>query len=309
MDSTYISVVTPVQNESLLIDELIKQITFNVNKITNFYELIIVDDGSTDDTWDKINVASKANTKIKGIQLSRNFGQHYAITAGLHKALGEWVIVMDGDLQDRPEVIAELYAKVKEGFEIVFVSRKNRPENIFYRAIQRIFYLLLNQISGLKFNHRQANFSILSNNVVKEYNLFPENSRFFGSTINWMGFKRGEIVADHGTRYAGKSSYNLKKRIRLAADIILSFSERPLKIIILIGVILLFISSVCFLTLSFLLIKGELVYSWITQLFLISFLLGLLMSSLGIIALYLGRVHTEVKKRPLYIIKNETNLS
>jgi glycosyltransferase involved in cell wall biosynthesis len=308
MEKTYLSVVIPVQNETLLIDELIKQVVFNVEKINQFYELIIIDDGSTDDTWNKIEVASNGNRKIKGIQLSRNFGQHYAITAGLQKVLGEWTIVMDGDLQDRPEVITDLYAKAKEGFEIVFVSRKNRPENILYRILQRFFYILLNQLSGLKFNHRQANFSILSKNVVKAYNLFPENSRFYGSTINWLGFKRGEIIADHGTRYAGKSSYSIKKRIRLAIDIILSFSERPLKLIILIGTLLLACSLICLiLVVSFFLIEGKYDYGWTAKLLIVSFSVGLLMCSQGIIALYVGRVHTEVKKRPLYVIKNETS--
>jgi dolichol-phosphate mannosyltransferase len=127
----HLSVVIPVYNESSLIDELVKRVKTNVKLITEDYEILIVDDGSQDNTWNSIKNEAKLESKIKGIKFSRNFGHHYAITAGLYNASGEWVVVMDGDLQDRPEVIPELYKKAQEGFDVVFVSRKNRPENVF----------------------------------------------------------------------------------------------------------------------------------------------------------------------------------
>ena len=140
---THLSVVIPVFNENSLINELIRRVKLNVEKITQDYEIILVDDGSSDSTWEKISAEAILEKRIKGIKFSRNFGHHYAITAGLHEVAGQWVVVMDGDLQDRPEVIPELYSKAQEGFEVVFVSRKNRPEKLYYRIAQRLFYIIL----------------------------------------------------------------------------------------------------------------------------------------------------------------------
>jgi dolichol-phosphate mannosyltransferase len=144
---------------------------------------------------------------------------------------------MDGDLQDRPEVIPKLLDKAKEGYEIVFVNRENRPEGFIYKMAQRFFYALLNALSGLKLDSRQANFSIISKKVVDNFNRYSETTRFYASTIKWLGFRRAEIFADHGTRFNGISSYTINKRIQLARDIILSFSERPLKFAISLGVV------------------------------------------------------------------------
>ena len=234
----YLSVVVPVLNEEMLIHELVKRIKLNVELITKDFEIIIVDDGSQDETWGEITKHAKQESRIKGYKFSRNFGHHYAITAGLRNAMGEWVVVMDGDLQDRPEVIPELYKKAQEGFDVVFVSRKNRPEKMYYRMAQKLFYFILRTLSGIKFDSSQANFSIISRKVVDAFNTFPENARFYASTIRWLGFKRSFVSADHGSRHSGKPSYTLKKRFKLASDIILSFSERPLKFSIFIGIVI-----------------------------------------------------------------------
>ena len=191
----HLSVVIPVYNESSLIDELVKRVKTNVKLITEDYEIIIVDDGSQDNTWNSIENEAKSENRIKGIKFSRNFGHHYAITAGLHNSNGEWVVVMDGDLQDRPEVIPELYKKAHEGFDVVFVSRQNRPEKLYYRIAQKIFYWILRSLSGVDFDSRQANFSIINKKVVEAYKNFPENARFYGSTIMWLGFKRTVVYA------------------------------------------------------------------------------------------------------------------
>ena len=134
------SVVVPVMDEESLVDELIQRVKASLNELTNDFEIIVIDDGSADSTWMRIVKQSSADNRVKGIKFSRNFGQHYAITAGIKIANGDWVIVMDGDLQDRPEVIPELYEKVLEGYDIVFVSRTKRPEKLYYLIIQKIFY-------------------------------------------------------------------------------------------------------------------------------------------------------------------------
>jgi glycosyltransferase involved in cell wall biosynthesis len=301
---TKLSVVIPVLNEETLIQELIERVTLNCEKITNDYEVIIVDDGSLDGTWLKISDASKLNNKIRGLKFSRNFGHHYALTAGLHESVGEWVVVMDGDLQDRPEVIPDLYQESQKGYDVVFVSRKNRPEKIYYRALQKIFYWFLKSLSGLNFDSSQANFSIISRKVVDAFKSFPENARFYGSTIMWLGFKRSKIFADHGKRLSGKPSYTLKKRLRLASDIILSFSERPLKFAIGVGVILSTISMLVATWIIYAAITwGYSVTGWTSLIFSTFFFSGVILVFLGIIGIYLGRVFNEVKSRPLYVIE------
>ena len=305
---TQISVVVPLYNESSLIEELIKRVKANIKLITEDFEIILIDDGSQDQTWQLIESEASNETRLKGIKFSRNFGHHYAITAGLHNSKGEWVVVMDGDLQDRPEVIPELYKKAQTGFDVVFVSRKNRPEKLYYRIAQKIFYLILRSLSGIDFDSTQANFSIVSKKVVEAFRIFPETARFYGSTIKWLGFNRSFIYADHGVRHSGRPSYTFRKRIKLASDIILSFSERPLKFAIGFGIIISTIATIG----AFWIIYGAIqwgysVIGWSSLMFSIFFLGGSILIVLGIIGIYLGRVFQESKKRPLYIISNTIN--
>lgn len=305
----HLSVVIPVFNESTLINELVKRVKTNVNLITDDYEMIIVDDGSEDNTWNSIENEAKSENKIKGIKFSRNFGHHYAITAGLHNSTGDWVVVMDGDLQDRPEVIPELYKKAKEGFDVVFVSRQNRPEKLYYRIAQKFFYWILTSLSGLDFDSRQANFSIINQKVVDAFKKFPENARFYGSTIKWLGFKRSFILADHGVRHSGKPSYTIRKRFKLASDIILSFSERPLKLAIGFGLLISSISILLALWIFYGTFKwGYSVTGWSSVIVSILFSSGIVLTVLGIIGIYLGRIFQEVKRRPLFIISESFNL-
>jgi glycosyltransferase involved in cell wall biosynthesis len=303
-----ISVVIPVLDEESLLNELIKRVKENLEVITKNFEVIIIDDGSLDMTWQLIKEESLIDTRIKGIKFSRNFGHHYAITAGIKKSIGEWVVVMDGDLQDRPEVIVELFNEAQKGFDIVFVSRLNRPESLAYRLTQKSYYFLLRKLSGIDFDSGQANFSIISRKVVEAFNSFPENARFYGSTIKWVGFKRSQIFADHGKRLSGKSSYNFGKRLRLALDIILSFSDRPLKLAIYLGA-LISGSSIIFslYILSRSVLWGYRVEGWASIIIFISFLCGIILSVLGIIGVYIGRIFREVKARPLYITSESTN--
>ena len=216
---------------------------------------------------------------------------------------------MDGDLQDRPEVILDLYNKAKTGFDIVFVSRQNRPEKLYYRVAQKFFYWILRTLSGIDFDSRQANFSIINRKVVEAFKKFPENSRFYGSTIKWLGFKRSFILADHGTRHSGKPSYTLKKRIKLASDIILSFSERPLKFAAGLGLMMSTMSILLALWIVYGTFKwGYSVTGWSSVIVAILFSSGIILTILGIIGIYIGRIFQEVKGRPLFIISETSNL-
>jgi dolichol-phosphate mannosyltransferase len=306
---THLSIVIPLYNESSLIEELVRRVEENAKKVTDNYEILLIDDGSIDLTWEKINLEIKKRVKIKGIKFSRNFGHHYAITAGLHHAKGEWVVVMDGDLQDRPEVIPDLYKQALEGFEVVFVSRRNRPEKITYRIAQKLFYFVLRKLSGINFNSEQANFSIIHRKVVEAFNIFPENARFYGSTVLWLGFKRSQIYADHGKRFSGSSSYSLAKRLRLASDIIISFSENPIKIAIRFGILMSLISLMITMMIIYQSIfSGYTVSGWASIMSAIFFSTGVILIVIGIVGIYVGQIFKQVKNRPLYVISEKNNL-
>jgi dolichol-phosphate mannosyltransferase len=292
------------------VSKIVSEIKLNCEKLTKDYEIIFIDDGSSDDTWSSIKNQTLNENRIVGIKLSRNFGHHYAITAGINSSKGDWVVVMDGDLQDRPEVIPRLYRKAQEGFEIVFVSRQNRPENIIYRYAQKFYYVVLRYLSGISFDSSEANFSILSRKAVEAYKRFPESVKFYGSTVKLLGFSRTSISADHGSRYSGKPSYTLKKRFNLAFDIILAFSNKPLKIAINVGLSMATISLFFACWIFYRAFKyGFDVIGWASLMTTIIFSTGTILTVLGIFGVYLGRVYNEVKSRPLYIIQDSINLT
>ena len=303
-----LSVVIPVLNEEFNINKLVDELKKNVLKISEDFEIIFIDDGSVDDTWAVIEKEAKLDNRIIGLKLSRNFGHHYAITAGIHQAIGNWVVVMDGDLQDRPDVIPHLVEKANQGFDVVFVNRVDRPESLIYRVLQKIFYSILRFLSGFDFDSRQANFSIISRKVVEAFKNFPENARFYGSTIKWLGFKISSIDASHGKRFQGKPSYTLRKRFKLASDIILAFSDRPLRMAIGLGIT---ISLLSILMVIWIVIGvyswGFTVIGWPSLVAAIFFSTGMILIVLGIIGVYLGQIFREVKSRPLYIISETTN--
>jgi glycosyltransferase involved in cell wall biosynthesis len=305
----YLSIVLPLFNESSLIQEIVTRVKDNAKIITDDFEIIMVDDGSQDKTWESIKIEASKEQRVKGVRFSRNFGHHYAITAGLHKSMGEWVVVMDSDLQDRPEVIPELYRKAQEGFDVVFVSRKNRPEKIYYKMLQKIFYKVLNYTSGIKFNSKQANFSIINRKVVESFKEFPENSRFYSSTIKWLGYRTSEIEANHGIRFNGKPSYTFKTRVRLALDIIIAFSERPMKLAIVLVLILSGTTTLIGLRLFIELTKNSndnLLDNFIMVFILL--VLTFVLMFLGLIGVYIQRIFKQVKNRPLYIVMDRINL-
>ena len=303
---TELSIVIPVFNECELIKELVKRVKLNTESITTDYEILLVDDGSNDSTWSEILREANLEKRIRGLKFSRNFGHHYAITAGLHQSSGKWVVVMDGDLQDRPEVIPQLFKKATEGFDVVFVSRQNRPEKLYYRLAQKVFYWLLRNLSGIDFDSRQANFSIINRKVVEAFKSFPENARFYGSTIKWLGFKRTQIFADHGQRFSGRPSYTLRKRIKLATDIILAFSERPLKFAIGLGTLMSLLSFIFIFWILYRVIFLEYIISTLVSLVIVMFFsTGIILIVIGITGLYIGEIFRQVKNRPLYIIEDK----
>jgi dolichol-phosphate mannosyltransferase len=216
---------------------------------------------------------------------------------------------MDGDLQDNPAAIPELYSKIVEDYDIVFVNRINRSENYLYLFAQRVFYVVLRILSGISFDYRQANFSIINRKVAEAFLKLPENSRFYVSTIKWLGFRSTSIDFMHGKRFSGEPSYSLRKRLRLASDIIFAFSNRPLKFAIYLGTS---ISIISFLMFLYLLIQSQYngfsVLGWASLMCSIFFTSGLILNILGILGLYIGGIFNEVKNRPLYVVSEKINI-
>lgn len=293
----------PVYNETELIEELIGRTNKVLLEMEISYEILLVDDGSVDDSWSKITSLKARFPNLKSIKFSRNFGHHYAISAGLREVTGDFAVVMDGDLQDRPEVIPKLFQKIHEGFDVVFVARENRPESKLYLLLQKIYYFVLNTLSGLEFNSKYANFSIINRKVIDSFNLLSENTRFYGSSILWLGYKKGEVSAQHGTRFAGKPSYTISKRIRLALDVIIAFSDRPLKFAIYLGITQALVSIIFVVNLVSKYFLGSNSES-IQEIILASIFLstGIIVLILGLIGIYIGRIYRETKMRPLFLI-------
>jgi polyisoprenyl-phosphate glycosyltransferase len=305
-----LSIVIPVYRAEDIVDELIKRIKASVSSITvNEYEIILIEDGSADNTWKLIENKCKSESSIVAIKLSRNFGQHHAITAGLDFCKGDWVVVMDCDLQDRPEEIPRLFQKAtEEGFDIVFAKRNSRTDSFIKKVFSRFFFWAFSYLTGIKYDSTIANFGIYNTKVIDAIKSMKEPMRAFFPMTQWVGFSKGAIDVVHGERFSGKSTYRFGDLIKLASDIILSYSDKPLKIIIRLGFM---ISLFSFVAAIYTLIKyfnNEIVVSGYTSIFIsIWFLGGLIIFILGVIGLYISRIFAGVKNRPFYIVDKRIN--
>ncbi|RKS50601.1 dolichol-phosphate mannosyltransferase [Gillisia mitskevichiae] len=304
----YLSIVSPVYNAEKIIPALVERIESSIQKITSDYEIILVEDCGPDNSWEVIENITNTNPKIIGIKLSRNFGQHYAITAGLDHAKGDWVVVMDCDLQDQPEEIEKLYKKAQEGFDIVLGRRFDRKDRFFKKFFSKMFYRTLGYLTGSEQDESVANFGIYNRNVVNAVVSMRESIRYFPTMVKWVGFKSTKVNVEHDDRNEGESSYNLKRLINLALDIILAYSDKPIRLLIKTG---LFISVISVLVASIYFIKwlkGDVLVLGYTSLIISLWLLsGIILSTLGIIGLYVGKTFEGVKNRPIYIIKKIIN--
>ncbi|MBY7144252.1 glycosyltransferase family 2 protein [Virgibacillus sp. NKC19-3] len=303
-----ISVVVPVYGCETCLKELCSRITETVTNIPAHYEIILVNDSSPDDAWTIIKQLSKQDENIKGINFARNFGQHHAITAGLDYTNGDWIVVMDCDLQDQPEEIVTLYQKAREGYDVVFGKRTLRQDNWFKRKSSQAFYRVYDYFSGQATDHSIANFSINAKKVVMGFRRMREQNRFFPLFIKWMGYKTTSVTVEHNARKEGKSSYNIKKLITLATDAIISQSNKPLRLSIQLGFL---IASASFIYAVYLFGRyfflDETVQGWTSVMVSIFFISGLMFFNLGVLGLYIGKIFNETKGRPLYLIRETTD--
>lgn len=300
-----ISVVTPIFKAEPFLEELCKRLKIELAKLSNDYEIILVNDASPDSSWKIIEKICSKESKVKAINFSRNFGQHLAITAGLDYAAGDWIVVMDCDLQDRPEDIKKLYEiACKKDYDVVFGQRIKRKDSFVRKMLSKVFYFVYNYFTEDKYDSSVGNLSISRKIVVKNFRKLREHSRSYPLFIRWLGFKTGFIEVSHPKRSYGKSSYNFNKLINLAIDSIVSQSNKPLMISIKFGFLLSFISIVYAIYLVMINIFYNIqVPGWTSLIVSIFFLFGLLFANMGILGLYIGKIFNETKDRPLYIIK------
>lgn len=302
----YISVVTPVYKAGNLIDNLVHRIDETIKKITPNYEIILVEDCSPDNSWIKIQDNCKKYPNVKGIKLSRNYGQQHALQAGLDASKGEYVITMDCDLQDQPEEIVKLLAKAKEGYEIVVASRKNRQDDFFKKLFSKLFYSILGYLTETKQDSSVANFVVYHRKAVDAMASLKDHNRYYPMLQQMIGFNYAKVEIDHAEREDGKSSYSYKKRLRLALDTILTFSDKPLRLVVKFGVLLSFLSICAAFVMITLWIIGDVkAEGWASLALLTSFFSGAIISVLGMVGLYVGRTFESVKNRPTYIIQEE----
>lgn len=300
-----ISVILPCFNEESNIDEIHTRLNAVVHSRGEDYELIFVDDGSTDKSLDKLAALGERNRNVKVIELSRNFGHQAAICAGLDHAIGDAVIMMDADLQHPPELIPLLIEKWKEGYEIVYTVRRDPPgTSLFKRMTAKAFYRLINRLAKIHIPENSADFRLLDAKVVKEFNALKEKTKFLRGLVNWVGFRKCAVNYDASPRFAGKSKYTFWKMIKFAFDGITSFSAFPLHMATMLGI---FVSILSFIYAAYAIyiriFTKEAVAGWTSVLVAVLFLGGVQLLSLGVVGEYLNRVYTETKSRPTYIVR------
>lgn len=304
----YLTIVSPVYRAENLVGELVARINRSMGPVTGEYEVILVEDGSPDGSWAAIERICAEHPRVKGIKLSRNFGQHYAITAGLAAATGSWVVVMDCDLQDQPEEIPRLLAKALEGNDLVLACRSVRMDGWRKRISSKLFYSLFSYLTDSTQDPSVANFGIYHQRVIHAILSMGDQIRFFPTMSQWVGFKRAKLEVEHAARPEGGSSYTWSKMLDLAFNNIIAFSDKPLRLTVRLG---LCISVAAFIMAGYFLVKylrGEIIVLGYASLILsIWFFSGLAIFILGVMGLYLGKVFEKVKGRPVYIVDKVLN--
>ncbi len=307
MKNIELSIVVPVYKCESSLREMHRRLTASLSGICDEYEIIFIDDGSIDNAWNIIRELANSDKHVLGISLSRNFGQHYAILAGLENSRGKWVVVMDCDLQDVPEEIPRLYKTACEGYDIVFAKRAQRKDGFLKRMSSILFYRLLGYLTDTFQDPAVANFGIYNRKAINAVISMRDAIKYFPVMIRWVGFNSTSIEVKHSERMYDSSSYSFARLLNLAISIILSFSDKPLRIVVKLGF---FISAASFLFSLYIFIRAILndiqIPGWASTIMSVWFLSGLVIMVLGIVGIYIGKIFDQVKGRPLYIVKDKT---
>ena len=310
-----LSVIVPCFNESANIDNTFKRVELNIKKITDNYEIIFVDDGSTDNSFKILNEISEKNPYLKIIRFSRNFGHQYAIYAGIVSSSGEGIFLIDADLQDPPEKFQEMFDKWSSGYDVVYGVRKSRKGNFFKKILYSSYHTIFRWLSDLDNQADLADFCLMDKKIKEVFLEFKEKNLYFRGLRSWVGFKQIGIPYERDNRNLGETKYSLTKLFQLALDGILNFSIKPLNFIFLTGLVMFIFSMILiifylfqkFFGFSFLGTVPEEAKGFYTTIIIILFFGGMNLTALGIIGEYVGRLYKEVKDRPKYIIKDKIN--
>ena len=309
-DNPFVSIVVPLYNEELVIKEMYRRLSEMVHQNELSYEIILVNDGSRDRTAEMAREICRKDKNIKLINFSRNFGHQIAITAGMDKASGEVIAIIDADLQDPPEVILDMIQKWKEGNQVVYgVRQKRKGESYFKLLTAALFYRILKKMTPIEIPLDTGDFRLMDRRVVESLKKMREKNRFVRGMVSWVGFKQCKVEYVREKRFAGETKYPLKKMLKFAVDGILSFSQIPLKLSTIFGFIC---SGISFLFILYgvvvkFLFPSNAISGWASIFVASLFLGGVQLICLGIIGEYLGRIHEEVKGRPLYVSEEEIN--
>ncbi len=298
-----ISIVSPVYRAEKIISKLVSEIQKTMVLMDVSYEIILVDDRSPDHSWAEMKKLSAAFETVKSIRLSRNFGQHPAIMAGLSLAKGEWIVVMDCDLQDQPKEIVKLFEKTKAGFDVVLARRTNRQDGVLKKLTSKIFSKIYGFFTDTKYDNEIANFGIYNKKVIASILEISDYIKFFPLFVDFVGYTSTSIAVEHAMRDSGSTSYSFSKLISLAFNSILSFSNKPLKIFVKFGM-LISVLSVCIGTyyiLEAMSNKIE-VLGYTSIIVSIWFLSGIIITTIGVTGIYVGKIFDQTKNRPVFII-------
>lgn len=304
-----LSVVSPVYRGEKMLSELVERIHKAISPLTDDYEIVLVNDSSPDNSWERISEICAVDKKVKGINLSHNFGQPYAITAGLTYAKGNNVAVIDCDLQNKPEDLPALYQKALEGYDVVSARRVVREDTFMKRMSSAIFHRVYDFLSGFETDKAVAEFGVYSRKIVDVYCSIPEYSRSFVELIHTLGFRKTTVDVLHDHRLEGKSSYNLYRLLKLSYNSIISNSNRPLHLAVALGLmmsILSFLMAIYNIFAKFLGLNE--VEGYTSTIFSIWFVGGLLLLMMGVLGLYIGKIFDQVKGRPVFIVSDTLNI-
>lgn len=306
-NSIKFSIISPVYEAAKLLPELVQRISSSVSKITDNYEIILVEDNSKDNSWEVIKQLAAHDDKIVGISLSRNFGQQYALNAGFDNADGDWIVTLDCDLQDEPERIIDLYNEAVKGYDIVFAGRVERKDGYLKILGSRLFYKILGYLTETDQDHSIANFVLYRKNVIESMASLGDYHKYYPMLNKWVGFKTITLPIKHAARKDNKkSSYSFKKRLRLAFSTIVAFSDKPLRLVLKLGISVVTISFIFALILVIRYIaSGEKVSGWVSIFLSVWILSGIIIIILGLLGTYIGKIFETVKNRPTYIIKEK----
>ena len=304
-----LSVVSPVYRGEKMLSELVERIHKAISPLTDNYEIVLVNDCSPDNSWECISEICKVDKKVKGVNLSRNFGQPYAITAGLTYAKGNYIAVIDCDLQNKPEDLPAMYQKALEGYDVVSARRVVREDTFMKRMSSAIFHMVYDFLSGFDTDKAVAEFGIYSRKIVDVYCSIPEYSRSFVELIHTLGFKKTTVDVLHDHRLEGKSSYNLYRLLKLSYNSIISNSNRPLHLAVALGLIMSILSFLMAIYNIFAKFWGlNEVAGYTSTIFSIWFVGGLLLLMMGVLGLYIGKIFDQVKGRPVFIVSDTLNI-